>query len=299
MTQLMLFGTAVAVVTDDSPAAMLTPPQILHHIAGSMAAPGCVPLFAPVACYVCGGETTRGVSADRALPSSFTAHAECRAPWSTVVCEPCVWVMAGKPSATNPPARMFSHLWSEEGGGWWKENKGGDQAPVWDALLTPPSGRWFLAMAESGQIHLLPFTPVNTHPGAWAVRYEREVIYSTPLRFAALAWHVLRLYAAGFTRAHIESGQPDVEAIRRAGADIWRHHDPHINPTRGSALLRLVLALLRKERTDDWLDRCTRALDGAGRLPAGPRMGGQEPDRDERGGTAAVAGDPDDRAHPR
>lgn len=241
---------------------MLTAPQIVAAACPLPPPPGCVRCDA--LCYTCGGACTSGQATGKAIGPNFTSQAEARAPWSEWVCAGCLAVMAGKPSKDNPPQRMFSHAWSERDG-WHRFNKS-ETAPAWRYLLDPPDCRWFLALADSGQIHLLPFTPVNEGTGAWQIRMERETVAAEPLHFARVAYRAAALYVAGYTREHILTGQPDVNALHRAGVDVWREHDQHLRAVRGGPVLRLAASLLRKEGTDEWRDECAAVLDG--RRPA-------------------------------
>lgn len=254
---------------------MRTAPQIIHAAAGAPEQRLCVALEQPVACYLCGGTAERGAPVAKALGGSSTFAAWALAQWSDTICESCVWACGGKPGQQPPPLRMTSHLWRD--GEWVRFDKSRVDL-AWRAILDPPDGPWFLALAETGQVQVVPWTPVNAglSRDCWRVRYEREDVAQTVGAFARTAYAVLSLYLAGYPRQVILAGNPDVNLLRRCGADVWREHDRRLARKRGSATLRLACALLRKDGMDEWRDLAARAggIDaaaGRGAADAGDR----------------------------
>lgn len=54
--------------------------------------------------------------------------------------------------------RLYSHLWHD--GAYSYANKG-DKPSILEFLRAPKTGPWFACIADSGQKHLLPYTPIN------------------------------------------------------------------------------------------------------------------------------------------
>lgn len=141
--------------------------QILHRIIGG-SSPECIDAAGD--CYVCGGPITRAMRRDRWMGANFTQQDRVSVPQSEWVCESCVIVMAGRPPDTQ---RMYSHL--VDGPHWWRGNKA-DKTHMRTWLREPKRGPWFAAVADSGQKHLIPWSPIN-HPGASGrVNFEGRVV---------------------------------------------------------------------------------------------------------------------------
>lgn len=209
-------------------------------------------------CAFCGWQSSSGVPIKHAIKDSFSDYRDLAVWSSTHVCDACVWAMSGIPPNT---IRMWSILWREDGhvprsheNSLWHvkgahfSNKS-DLSAFVDVLLNPPSCRWLMALADSGQIHLLPFAVVNMPLAKqWQVRLERNDIRSTPDDFRVVHGHASCLYTAGFSKADILSGQPQPSAIYKHGIDVWREHGQALQPWFGSKQLELALFLIRKEK---------------------------------------------------
>lgn len=158
--------------------ASTAPCRIIHELRGCPPQPGARAIDEP--CYVCGLDWPTGLPRSSVVRTSFTNADQAGAPWSDVICEPCAAAMLGKPSKTDPPLRMHSHLYRD--GSWISFGKGDADAITltWRTLLDPPDGPWFLALADSMQLHILPWTPLVTGRGPWRVRYERDEVASDP-----------------------------------------------------------------------------------------------------------------------
>lgn len=259
-----------AATTDLHPQA-LTPARVLYEIMGRPESPKPAEP-ADGQCYWCALPLVDGVGvpAAQVCGTGFSDHQDAQAPTMTHVCVPCTCVMSGRPPETY---RMWSTVWRED---WWR----GDSAPEdhpkaheslrarglllhnkadlthhLETLLEPSGGRWWVSLADTGQIHTLPYASLNRGAGPWVIRYERETIQSSPERFGQLLHHVATLYVAGFSRDDIESGQPSPARVGKLGVALWRAHDRIIQPHRGSALLGLAASFLRREGTDAIAER--------------------------------------------
>jgi len=236
------------------------------------------------------------------IGDTFTDQDQARAPSSPWLCVGCAWAMTGRPPDT---LRLWSIAYREDGVGWpanhpaakdlgaqiHAQNKA-DPTAFRALLLDPPVGRWICSIADSGQIHTLPYAPVNHGRVRYGVRYERSTIWTTTAEYARLDAIVRELMAAGFNKGDI-ADEPTPGRLLACGVDLWMRHRAALRPHRGGALLTLVLFLSRKDKTDDVdrpvesVGRATRARDDeerehqkdqADRLvdagPVGPRDSG-------------------------
>lgn len=218
--------------------------------------------------------------------STYTDEDIAKARWSDHVCIPCSWAMTGKPpdtlrlwsivyredralAQTNPkPARMPPACLTSKA----------DTRPIVETLLHPPAdgSPWFVAVAESGQIHVAPFAPVNRRADAWGMRFERREIRSTPVEFATVLWHVAGLLCAGFARGDVQSLEPHPSKLARHGAETWRQHADPLRRYIDGGLLALAIFLCTKDFTDGYRRDATRVagLDDGGLLAPGRRGNG-------------------------
>jgi len=233
-----------------------TAARLLHAAAGHPPSPKPTrPAAGP--CYVC-GETCKGeaVPIKRVCGPNFTDHDGSLAPWSQHVCVPCTWALSGRPPDTF---RMWSVVYREDLSPAPSHPKApciprahltnkADVSAIVDVLIDPPPiGRWFCSITSSGQVHTLPFAPVNVGDAAWAVRFERETVRSTPDEFCHVLHHASALLAAGFVRDDITTLNPHPSKLVKHGIETWRHHAARLEPYRTGNLLSLVIFLSRKE----------------------------------------------------
>lgn len=150
---------------------MISPSQLLHRFIGSPVRPECFDLSG--CCWVCGCASTRMVARQDFMGANFVGQNKVRAPSSDHVCESCVVVMSGRPPDT---LRMYSHLFDAGRDEYHRLNKG-DKPQIRAWLRGWHVGPWFAAIADSGQKHVIPWTPVNP-PGAstGTVLFEETLI---------------------------------------------------------------------------------------------------------------------------
>lgn len=239
---------------------MNTPARLMYQAAGSPTCPKPT-TEAHGPCWVCALPCEgSGVLVRKAVGESFTDHANVAVPDSDYICVPCTWALSGKPPNTF---RLWTVIWRTD-----KQLKNGNaKAPLFppacltakndltelvNILLNPPrdGSPWFAAIADSGQKHVLPFTPLN-HGPYWNVRFEDETIHGSPLEFGQTLSVVATLYAAGFNREEIATGKPRPSKLIDSGFDFWRKHNKFLRIRRGGSLLRLAIFLLRKEGIED------------------------------------------------
>lgn len=248
-------------------------------------------------CAMCGRYAPRTAPAKKWLEGkSFTDPSHLRAK-SDRVCEACAWCVTGKgmdqirmwtilartdrPAPPSNPKAAFAadclHFTSRA-----------DMRAVADTLASPPAGQWVVAVAESGQKHVLPYTPLNQGADRWTVRMDSLNVTATPAEFRTALAHTAALRAAGHTTDEIAALMPALHRLKTLEAmKRWRHHADALAPWGGAPLLHLTTHMISKGHLDEYTRTYpTPGPDGAD----GP--GRQVPGRD-----AVQRGRGDDRAH--
>lgn len=208
-------------------------------------------------CCICGDSITSGVASAHGISKTYSNFRELRSIASGLVCDACVWAMAGRPPLT---LRLWSVLWREDGhtlqsstncpwqpAGVRFTNKG-DIEDFQSVLLDPPRCKWGMSIADGGKIHVLPFAPINAgNSDGWRVRIDDLTVSSSGSEFSAITKHAAILYDLGFSKTDILSGQPQPSSLKKHGVDEWRQHHSCLRPWFRSVQLRLALFFLRRE----------------------------------------------------
>lgn len=269
---------------------MPTASAILFALAGSPAQDGISEQSE--LCRVCGHSSARTMRYERWQASSFTDQAKLRDWSSDAICEPCVWAHAWNvPPGFPPPEagkkgvnlRLYSHFWCDgEYRAWNKANKA--EMRAW--LSRPKQGTWFAAIADTGQKHVLPWTPVNTSaPVHGTVRFEERDV-----RIAEL--HVIDrlcgLLTAGATKEEVETGQYGPRAWQLARPLIEAFEATHGAALRGGAWFDLALWLAQRDeaQVQDRLAAEKAAREEARRADTGPKRPAK---RSHRAGSARAS----------
>jgi len=215
-------------------------------------------------CYWCADRIDgQACKVDDVITDSFTDQDQAFARSSQWLCIACAWAMTGRPPDT---LRMWSLAYREDGATMpahheacsvlpalsnvTAQNKA-DPSVFRGMLRSPPSiGQWFVSIADSGQVHVLPFAPVNSGSGRYGVRFERNTVWAYPADYVRVDDAYGALMAAGFSKGEIESGEPYVSRISANGS-AWSRHFPTIRPHLNSGLLGLISFLIRKDKNDD------------------------------------------------
>lgn len=216
-------------------------------------------------CAMCARHVKQTAPAKKWLENkSFTDPSHLRA-HSDRVCEACAWCATGKgmdqirmwttlaredrvlPPSNPKAAFATDHL---------HFTSRADMRAVVDTLANPPgSGKWVVAVAESGQKHTLPYTRINTGAGRWRIRMDARDVDADPGEFATVFAHAVALRAAGFSANEIVPLEPSFGRLSAQTLPVWFHHAAHLAPWRSSGLLHLAAFLINKEHLDEYRTR--------------------------------------------
>jgi len=111
----------------------------------------------------------------------------------------------------------------------------------------PKSGAWFAAIADTGQKHVLPWTPMNFagHGGSrGTVRFEEQ---NVRLGSFDLVDAMCGLLTAGATKDELASGHYTPRAWQLAQSEIEAFEESHGRPLRGGAWFSLSVWLAQRD----------------------------------------------------
>lgn len=233
-------------------------PSMIHAAAGRPH-PRRDTILATGRCYWCASEIDgQACRVDDVVTDSFTDQDQALASTSPWLCIACSWAMTGRPPDT---LRLWSIAYREDGVPWpanhpactlpigriHAQNKA-DPSAFRSLLRTPPeTGSWICSIAIGGQIHTLPFAPVNRGADRYGVRVERVTVWTTPRQYIAIDDAIAALLSAGYTKQDIAE-EPFPGRLLTCGIDIWRAQQSVLAPWRGSGVLELALFLARKDK---------------------------------------------------
>lgn len=210
-------------------------------------------------CFWCGTKITQACRVADVCGASFTDWDCASVPSSLWMCEACAWSMTGRPPDT---LRLWSIVYREDRDAAPSHEKAMDLGPrihlqnkadpsEFDAVLRdPPAGPWVCSVADSGQIHVLPFARVNNGSGPWVVRFERFGVSSTPAEYGLVSDAMQALYEAGYSKADIGTLQSSPSRLNRCGVALWRAQSDILRPYAGGGLFQLALFLRRRSHGD-------------------------------------------------
>lgn len=211
-----------------------------------------------MSCYLC-GKVNAANSLD--LPKSFTSHSLARSPFSTKLCDRCYGAIAGNQKQMyywNPNKNQWSKVWGRSLSRLYQGDKllcptiGGEREGLlmvkdlatreairgW--LLNPPSPPFTIAIAVSGQKHILPFAIQAEDRDRFPVQFETESLWVDRNKFATLLHHYQALMALGFSKTEITSGDYRSDRLVAAINSDFSSHERVLACSRGSGLLLLA-----------------------------------------------------------
>lgn len=269
-------------------------------------------------CYLCGGITKSGVRVADWIGDGFNDFARAACPASKVVCSACCHVTSRvTPVPGRPPGKCSccegtlkilhprkSHKektgapctkcegtgLNEHGGSWrsyshWYDQLGygnaskAEKPAIREFLNRDHVGWWCLAIAVSGQKHVLPFAPLNYGGRSGLVAVESDVVHVPD--DLGLVRDMISLLTAGALKSEVESGEygqrtwRECELQTRTFEQQWGGH-------RGNGWFALAIWLAQREEAEDGTEKRKAA---AGRDRVVPRCAQQGLRRDARAST--------------
>lgn len=210
-------------------------------------------LLAPIhdTCAICGHEATETADADKALGANFTDRTHITLPSKNRICVACLWCCSGRPPATlrmwsiaTTPHPSHPKAWLKDTPGVCLTNRA-NPAPIRDTLINPPTGKWLVTVAYSGQKHVIPYSPINAGARKWTIRVEDHYVTSTPTQFETVHTAANKIRSLGVPEEAVMIGEP--RFIKTPDAlTQWRTHSKTLHPYLGSPLLRLALWTITK-----------------------------------------------------
>jgi len=210
-------------------------------------------------CYLCGApNATKRKST--VLKDSFTNHSMARCPSSDYLCERCAWVIPLRCAYFNPHkgsyVKLFARSWS-----WLLSPKDaypqfGDpvdglpevrelptRQQIREWIINPPEPPFTIAIAESGQKHILPWAKAGLSQDYFPVQFELDTIFLDRTYFTTLISACEKLLNLGFSKQEIQSENYTTDHCLPHLPDLLTQ-EMIISPNRGTRLLTLALYLL-------------------------------------------------------
>ena len=213
-------------------------------------------------CYLCGQPATKPLE----LKSSFTAHSSARVPTSDKMCDRCHKTIIGEWQLCwywNEGKGKWSKLWSRNWSWLWQgdtllaptiessRTEGKDTLSIvsnlptrqnirlW--LLNPPEPPFTIAIAESGQKHVLPWAIAAQNRDYFPVQMELDCVYVERAEFTELLYCYEQLMAMDFSKSEIDSGDYRSDRLAKVVGDegFWEL-DESAKKYRGGLQLKLA-----------------------------------------------------------
>lgn len=217
-------------------------------------------------CYICGSTPA---SKPLKLADSFTNHSACRVPTSDKMCDRCAWVIPlrcwywneGKQKWSKLFARNWSWLLSGKSRApkfSQERTEGKDTLPVVSELptralirewlLNPPEPPFTIAIAESGQKHILPWAQEAYSRDRFPIQLEMDVLYIDRSQFGSLLSTYEALMALEFSKTEIDTGEYRSDRLM-SHLEQWEPLELVVQPHRSTRLLQLISYVAQREES--------------------------------------------------
>jgi hypothetical protein len=169
------------------------------------------------------------------MGANFVGQSKVRCPASDHVCEACCYISSRLSAVPGRPAkegkklggnfRNYSHLFDAARSPAYANASKGEKPIVLEFLRAEHRGEWFAAIAESGQKHVLPWTPMNPPCARGRVLFEEAVVTLPPPAGWLMVDDMVALLTAGATKDEIERGDygPRAWSLARPQIDRFEH----------------------------------------------------------------------------
>ena len=208
-------------------------------------------------CYLCGKPATKSLK----LKDSFTAHSVARVPTSDKMCDRCDWSINLRCFYFNPNKQKWGKLFSRNWSWLFQRDKliapkiegthteGKDtleivselptRAQLREWLINPPEPPFTLAIAESGQKHILFLAQEAHNRDIFPVQFELDTLHLDRKKFTALVQNYEALMALDFSKSEIDSGDYRSDRLLKS-FEQWESLEKQIAFFRGSRFFQLV-----------------------------------------------------------
>ena len=210
-------------------------------------------------CYLCAkpGSNPLGLS------NSFTMHSSAKCPQSKLLCDRCYSTISGNQKQLwywNQSKDKWSKLWGRslsrvyQGDrliapiieGTHTESKDTflvvknllTRVEIREYLLNPPQPPFTIAIAESGQKHIIPWALEAQSKDFFPVQFELDTVY-IDARFKEFLTSYEELMTLGFSKAEIDSGDYRSERLIKVFDKYWEFEEK-IARIRGTRLIQLI-----------------------------------------------------------
>ena len=205
-------------------------------------------------CYLCGRENA---TFSAKFKDTFTAHSSAKCPQSTKLCKRCDFSINLRANYLNPSKGKYSSLFGRN----WSWLYQGDEliSPTFNGeidglpivenlptremirgwLLNPPNPPFTIAIAESGQKHILYLAQEAHSKDAFPVQFELDFVLIKRQEFAQLLSCFESLMGLGATKTEILSGEFKSQFLIK-NLNSYVEYEETIRKHRGKRLLELV-----------------------------------------------------------
>lgn len=210
-------------------------------------------------CYLCAKPASNPLE----LSNSFTMHSSAKCPDSKVMCDRCYSTISGNQKQLwyfNPNKDKWSKLWGRSLSRVYQGDtliapvidgeytEGKDTFPIVKNLLTrveirefllnPPEPPFTIAIAESGQKHIIPWALEAQSRDLFPVQFELDTIYIDN-RFRELLAVYEKLLKLEFSKSEIDSGEYRSDRLMKVFDQYWELED-QVKEIRGTRLMQLI-----------------------------------------------------------
>ncbi len=246
----------MALAASRSRGSMHSATQLLWQTAlGSPSQAECSKIADPFACWVCGGQWQgNGILVAKWMPGNFTSQNRVRSPQSQWVCEPCVHICSRvSPVLGRPPkeGKSYGGNYRNYSHGWWQRPDGsveyinaskGDKPVLLAWLRKSKQGKWWCAVADTGQKHVIPWAPVcRTTNGT--VLFDDTLVR---LGDWSMVDDMTETLTAGATKEEIQTGDYQAGSILRCREAI-RQFEARWSSQRGGSFFALAIWLAQRD----------------------------------------------------
>ena len=190
-------------------------------------------------------------------------HSSARCPQSKTLCDRCHCAIAGNQKQLwywNPHKEKWSKLWGRSLSRIYQgdtliaptigdtHTEGKDTFPIVknlltrveirEALLNPPQPPFTIAIAESGQKHIIPWALEAYSRDLFPVQFELDTVY-IDYRFKEYLHKYEQLMGLGFSKTEIDSGDYRSDRLMKVFEQYWELEES-MATIRGTRLMALI-----------------------------------------------------------